>query len=86
MSNKHIMNLRNNGILDDMFDCKSKSQQVESQWTVPGEAGRKTTLPVPVAVVEELRPGGESATVQPRPTVKYFFNQTCNILTPKIFR
>ena len=71
-----MMNLRNSGILDNTFDCKSKSQQVESQWTVPGEAGRNTTLPVPAVVVEELRPGGESATVQPRPTVKYFYDQT----------
>ena len=39
---------------------------------VPGEAGRnqmKEMESVPRAVVEELRPGGDSVTVQPRPTV-----------------
>ena len=39
---------------------------------VPGEAGRKQMKEmesVPRAVVEELRPGGDSVTVQPRPTV-----------------
>ena len=35
---------------------------------VPGEAG-VTGLSVPRVVVEELRPGGDSVTVQPRPTV-----------------
>ena len=39
---------------------------------VPGEAGRKQMKEmesVPGVVVEELRPGGDSVTVQPRPTV-----------------
>ena len=39
---------------------------------VPGEAGRnqmKEMESVPGVVVEELRPGGDSVTVQPRPTV-----------------
>ena len=36
--------------------------------TVPGEGGL-TGLHVPRAVVEELRPGGDSVTVQPRHTV-----------------
>ena len=35
---------------------------------VPGAPGL-TGLSVPDAVVEELRPGGDSVTVQPRPTV-----------------
>ena len=35
---------------------------------VPGAPGL-TGLSVPRAVVEELRPGGDSVTVQPRPTV-----------------
>ena len=39
---------------------------------VPGEAGRnqrEEMESVPRAVVEELRPGADSVTVQPRPTV-----------------
>ena len=39
---------------------------------VPGEAGRnqmKEMESVPGVVVEELRPGGDSVTVRPRPTV-----------------
>ena len=41
---------------------------VQVKWMVPGVPG-KSGPGVPRAVVEELRPGGDSVTVQPRPTV-----------------
>ena len=39
---------------------------LQAQWMVPGDPGL-TGLSVPRAVVEELRPGGDSVTVRPRP-------------------
>ena len=41
---------------------------VQALWMVPGDPGENGLI-VPRAVVEELRPGRDSVTVQPRPTM-----------------